>query len=197
MACTDVILQRISDPATFTTWKTATAASISGIVATTPVTTIEALETDMANTLGCTQTKITEKMHLSTNVSNLHDTHASARTDLEAKKEALSIAKERAALLNAPQNHTTVYESWFPLHRPLKTSTFLLLIVFALFFLSLFLGLLMRQMGIFVDLGYEFIPSGPTAQASWLAKQLTPVTLGIGAALVASLAVIIYLVTKK
>ena len=196
MACTDVIVQRISDPVAFTTWKTTTAASISGIVATTSVTAIEALETDMANTLGCAQRKITEKLSLSTDVSNLHDRINSANKELEAKKEALAIAKERAALLNAPQNNTTVYESWFPLHRPLQTSTFLLLIVFALFFLSLFLGLLMRQMGIFVDLGYEFTPSGLT-QPSWFAKQLTPFTIGISAALVVAIGAIIYLATKK
>jgi len=197
MACTDVILQRITDPIIFARWKTATASSISAINATTPQATLEQLETDMANTLSCAQQQIATKKSLTSDIVYLHDSYVATMKDLKEKQEALDISKQRAALLNAPQNHTTVYESWFPLRRPLQTSTFLLLIVFSLFFFTMFLGILMRQMGIFIDLGYEFKAPGLSAPPSWLMRQLNPITLGIGAALLVSLAVIIYLVTKK
>lgn len=197
MACTDVILHRISDPTIFDTWKTTTAAAISGLTSVTSASTLEQLETDMASTLSCAQQQIRTKKSLNSDIVHLHDKYLTAINDIKSKQEALDISKQRAALLNAPQNHTTVYESWFPLRRPLQTSTFLLLIVFSLFFFTLFFGILMRYMGIFVDLGYEFKAPGLSTPPSWLMRQLNPITMGILAVLITSLAVIIYLVTKK
>jgi hypothetical protein len=90
-----------------------------------------------------------------------------------------------------------VYESWYPIHRPLRTSSFLLLIVTSLFFFSIFLGLLARQLGVFVSLGYMYTPSAPGSMMSMLLSKMNFMTIGLGAAVVVCIGVIIYLLTKK
>ena len=197
MACTDQIVARISDPVTFSSWQTTTKNSVQGIIASTPEVNVGLLESEVTNTIGCLETKILGARNTSSDVATLYKQHATLEAEYQTKTDALKISKDRVKLLTHPEQHTTVYESWFPLHRPLQTSSFLLLIVTSLFFFSVFLGLVAKQMGVFVDLGYMYTPAAPGGMMGFIMSKLNYMTVGLGVAFVACLGVIIYLVTKK
>jgi hypothetical protein len=196
MACTDQILQRINDPVEFSTWHTATRNAVQP-TSTTTESRIGELDSEVSNTIACLQTKIVAARSTSSNVATLYQQYSALQADYQAKTDALKISQDRVKLLTHPEQKTTVYESWFPLHRPLQTSSFLVLIVTSLFFFSVFVGLLARQMGIFVDLGYMYTAPTPGGFFALIMSKLNYLTVGLGIALVASIAAIIYLTTKK
>ena len=197
MACTDQIVARISDPVTFSSWQTTTRNAVQGIAASTQEATVSLLESDVTNTIGCLETKIAAARSTSSDVATLYTQYATLQADYQTKTDALKISQDRVKLLTYPEQHTTVYECWFPLHRPLQTSSFLLLIVTSLFFFSVFVGLVARQMGLFVDLGYMYTPAAPGGFFALIMSKMNYVTVGTGLLLVASLGVIIYLTTKQ
>jgi hypothetical protein len=196
MACTDQILQRINDPVEFSTWHTATRNAVQP-TSTTTESRIGELDSEVSNTIACLQTKIVAARSTSSNVATLYQQYSALQADYQAKTDALKISQDRVKLLTHPEQKTTVYESWFPLHRPLQTSSFLVLIVTSLFFFSVFVGLLARQMGIFVDMGYMYTPPTPGSFFAFIMSKLNYLTVGLGIALVASIGAIIYLRTKK
>ena len=197
MSCTEQIIARISDPAAFSSWQTTTKNSVQGIAASTPEDTVTLLESDVTNTLSCLNTKITEARTTSSDISTLYTQYSALQGDYQTKTDALKISQDRVKLLTHPEQNTTVYESWFPLHRPLQTSSLLLLIVTSLFFFSVFVGLLARQMGLFVDLGYMYTPPAPGSIMAYLASKMNPVTIGLSAALILFISLTIYLVVKQ
>jgi hypothetical protein len=170
---------------------------VQGIAASTPENTVTLLESDVTNTLNCLNTKIAEARTISSDISSLYTQYSALQGDYQTKTDGLKISQDRVKLLTHPEQKTTVYESWFPLHRPLQTSSFLVLIVTSLFFFSVFVGLLARQMGIFVDLGYMYTAPTPGGFFALIMSKLNYLTVGLGIALVASIAAIIYLTTKK
>ena len=196
MACTDQIVARISDPVTFSDWHTATRNAVQP-TSTTTESRIGELESEVTNTIACLQTRIVAARSTSSNVATLYQQYSTLQADYQAKTDALKISQDRVKLLTHPEQKTTVYESWFPLYRPLETSSFLLLIVTSLFFFSVFLGLLARQMGIFVDLGYMYTPAAPGSFFALIMSKLNYTTVGLGVALLASIGAIIYLATKQ
>ena len=196
MACTDQILQRINDPVEFSTWHTATRNAVQP-TSTTTESRIGELDSEVTNTIACLQTKIVAARSSSSNIATLYQQYSTLQADYQAKTDALKISQDRVKLLTHPEQKTTVYESWFPLHRPLQTSSFLVLIVTSLFFFSVFVGLLARQMGIFVDMGYMYTPPTPGSFFAFIMSKLNYLTVGLGIALVASIGAIIYLRTKK
>jgi hypothetical protein len=197
MSCTEQIIARISDPAAFSSWKTTTTNSVQGIVASTSEDTVTLLESDATNTLNCLETKIDEARGTFSDISTLYTQHSALQGEYQTKTDALKISQDRVKLLTHPEQNTTVYESWFPLHRPLQTSSLLLLIVTSLFFFSVFVGLLARQMGLFVDLGYMYRPAAPGSIMAYLASKMNPVALGLGAALIVFTSATIYFAVKQ
>jgi hypothetical protein len=184
MSCTEKIIARITDPATFSTWQSQTAVSVAGITAATTDTDVSLLESDVTNTIACLQTKITDARSANSDITSLYQDYSAVQSSLQSQKAALGIAKDRAALLTHPEQKTTVYESWFPLHRPLNLTSFLVLLVTALFFFSIFVGLVSRQMGFSVNLAYKPFPGG-------LIRLLGALIALVG------VSVIIYLASKK
>jgi len=193
MACTDQIVARISDPELFLSWLTTTRNDVQAIKASTDEDDVTLLESEVDNTMSCVEDKITQARGTSSDISSLYYQYSNLQTEYQTKTDALKISQDRVKLLTHPEQHTTVYESWFPLHRPLQTSSFLLLLVTSLFFFSVFVGLVARRLGVFVDLGYMYTPSPGGSMFS----KLNYLTLGIGAALIVCIGVIIYLVSKK
>jgi hypothetical protein len=160
MSCTDKIIERISDPATFSSWQAQTTTALAAVTSTTNDAALTLLETDVTNTINCLQTKTRDTRSANSDITGLYQEYSALQNQYQSQQAALSISKDRAALLTHPEQKTTVYESWFPLHRPLQTSSLLVLIVTSLFFFSVFVGLLARQMGFHLDLAYIPFPGG-------------------------------------
>jgi len=197
-SCTTAVLTRINDSVLFASWKDATNTAIGRIVTGTSEATVSGLETDIANTISCLTYQTEQKRGLSTDIAGLQDRHAQTQKDLDDKKAELQIAKERAANLTSPEKKVTIHESWFPLQRPLTTTSFLLILALALFFFCVFLGTLARQFGFFVDYGFQ-IPIrklGSGSPWTWFFSQFTIVNIGLATLLITCVGVIIYAFTK-
>ena len=197
-SCTTAVLTRINDSVLFASWKDATTSSIGKIVTGTPEATVSGLESDIANTIDCLMYQTQQKRGLSTDIAGLQDRHAQTQKDLENKRAELQIAKERVSTMTSPEKKVTIHESWFPLQRPLTTTSFLLILAFALFFFCVFLGTLARQFGFFVDYGFQ-IPIrklGSGSPWTWFFSQFTMTNIGLAAGLIVCIGVIIYYFTK-
>jgi len=176
----------------FPTWSSTLSSNISTITNDTPEPTIKALEDTVSKTTACLEEKINSNNNLSSDIMWNYDMFSLLNKQLTHAQAQVQISKDRVGMLTTPEQKTTVYESWFPLRRPLQTSSFLLLLVFGLFFITIFFGLLLSQGGIFVDIGIiSFIPPG---QVSAALRQITPITLIFGLALIGC---IIYLARKR
>lgn len=181
---------------TFSGWRSNQLQLINGISPTTDETTITSIETNLSSTLNCLQNATSTHIQGLSDVSDRYDEKMRLQREIDTKTKGIQVAKDRVSLLTNPEQKTTIYESWFPLERPLKMSTVLILLVFGLFFISLFTGILLRQIGVTIDVG--FIRRIPGAGSFWgyLYNFINPLTLGLGAALVITISVIIYLTTK-
>ena len=178
----------------FTNWKDRQRVAIEGIGLTTDEAAITSKESDLSQALSCLQNEITAQTQTSTSVTTLYDQKNQLQKRIDDKHKSNQVAKDRVALLTNPERKTTVYESWFPLQRPLKLSTVLILLVIGLFFISIFIGILLKQFGITLDISLETKIPGATAGFS---KYINPLTLGLAGALVITIGVILYLIYKK
>ena len=144
--CTDALTSIIDSTTTpLTTWIDAEIPKINAI---TDATIMNDEEQKVAEVFACLQEKLNTVSTVSTQITHLYETQLALEKENTAKEEAVQIAKDRVALLTHPERNTTVHESIFPIKRPLQTGTLLLLLVFGLFFISISTGLLMRFLGI-------------------------------------------------
>ena len=192
MACASILREMTHD--NFTNWKDRQRVAIEGIGLTTDEAAITSKESDLSQALSCLQNEITAQTQTSTSVTTLYDQKNQLQKRIDDKHKSNQVAKDRVALLTNPERKTTVYESWFPLQRPLKLSTVLILLVIGLFFISIFIGILLKQFGITLDISLETRIPGATSSFS---KYINPLTLGLAGALVITIGVIIYLTSKK
>jgi hypothetical protein len=192
MAC-DSILREMTHE-NFNKWKESKKLAISGISSTTDESAITQTESDLTLALTCLQTAVSEKTQGSFSVTSLYDQKLQLQKSIDDKIKTNQVSKDRVALLTNPERKTTVYESWFPLQRPLKLSTLLILLVIGLFFISISIGILLKQFGITLDISLVTRIPGAT---SGLSKYINPLTLGLAGALVITIGVIIYLIQKK
>lgn len=178
-SCTEQIIARISDATLYEQWKTTTQTTTNGITTASVqnADTIARIKTDVENTIRCVQEKTSQLNNLSTDIYSLQQQFAVEQKNIKNANEDMKIAKERMKLLVNPEEKRTVYESWFPLYRPLRSESLILLLALGLFFTTVFFGLLMRQLGFFVNIGY-ILPFTPSTSGTGIFSQLTnPITI--------------------
>jgi hypothetical protein len=199
MACSAPILARISDSVAFSTWKSSTITALNSVATATELkqttsATLESIESDIANTLKCTQDSLVSLKSAPSDITSLQTTYMQMQGELKTAMEDVKTAKDRTQLLTNPETKTSKYEGWFPIYRPLQTMSLLLLLGFSLFFITFFFGLLMRQLGFFVQIGYDvplFLQPRPGSSTP-----MSPFVMAICAALVVTTALTIYAFTR-
>ena len=201
--CTEEIQARLLDPQLFLTWKTSTEARLNTLSQTTGVgadTTKNAgilpIETEITAHMACLREKLADTEATPSEVLALQKDYAAAEKELAEAEKDVSISKERTALLRNPERKVTVYEGWFPIHRPLTTGSALLLVGLTLFMICLVLAYVSNQMGLFVDIGLVMNVPGPDSVFSRLLRQVTPLTGGIFLVALGLLGGLIYSVRK-
>lgn len=178
-SCTEQIIARISDSTLYEQWKTTTKNTINGITTASVqnADTIARVKTDVEQTIRCLQEKTAQLNNVSSDIYALEQQFAVEQKNMKNAAEDMKIAKERMKYLVNPEEKRTVYESWFPLHRPLRAESLILLLALGLFFITVFFGIFMRQLGFFVNVGY-ILPITPTTSGTGIFAQLTnPVSL--------------------
>jgi hypothetical protein len=116
---------------------------------------LKGLETDVQSVLKCLQEEIVQRENISSDIYDLQQKAKEKKEQVETKDINVRSSKERAALLRDPYSETTVWESWFPLGRPLEKSSVPVLWTMALIFLIVSLGLFLYMVGFQLEI--EFI----------------------------------------
>jgi hypothetical protein len=112
-------------------------------------------EQTVQNMSKCVQQDILSKQTYSGQIYSLQQEIEQKQSELDTSEQTAKEAKERAQLLENPYTKTTVWESWFPLGRPLEKSSLPVLLSVALLLLVLSLGMFLRLANIEMNLGFS------------------------------------------
>lgn len=111
-------------------------------------------EQTVLNMTKCVQQDILSKQNYSGQIYSLQQEIEQKQQEVDSLEQTAKEAKERAQLLENPYTKTTVWESWFPLGRPLEKTSLPVLLSVALLFLVLSLGMFLRLANIELKLHF-------------------------------------------
>jgi hypothetical protein len=78
---------------------------------------------------------------------------------LEAQED-LKIAEDRVKSLRNVDKKRSYYESWFPINRPLRSSSIIICFIFGIFFFSLSFFMFMRYLGVSFTVDIRWLTPG-------------------------------------
>lgn len=182
MACSATIEARLSTSDTFTAWKTTTSTTLNAIQSTDrPTLTQQAelvqAEADIFATLSCLQKKQGSLSTVSNDIQQAQEQILKLQDAIEAEQNNVEIAKDRVAYIRAPEEHTSFYESWFPMDRPMKPGSVPILIGITVFFVVagvLFGGVYFQRMLLIGPLASLYIRT-----RGWLGPLIMITIIGI------------------
>lgn len=105
-------------------------------------------EVKMQEAMKCLNLEVNQRQSLSSDIYSLNQEAKVKEEDVKTKHENVKASKERAELLRSPYEETTVWESWFPLGRPLERGSVPVLWFLSIVFLTLSFGLFLQMIGI-------------------------------------------------
>jgi hypothetical protein len=100
----------------------------------------------------CLNVEINQRQSISSEIYNLNQDAKEKEKDVKKKHENVKAAKERAELLQNPYEETTVWESWFPMGRPLERGTIPVLWFLSIVFLTISFGLFLQMVGVNLEI---------------------------------------------
>ena len=121
----------------FSTWKTGMQRRINTL-GSSGSSDLAAIQTEIQSVIDCINDRIT-KVESSTNtIFNGQYDIADLQKQIETEKANIDIAKQRLESIRHPERHTSFYESWFPIDRPMNPITMITLLTLTIF-ISVFL----------------------------------------------------------
>lgn len=121
------------------------------------VASLQTMENGVDILRKCIQGEIIQRQDYVSQIYNLQKTLESKKEEAKKRVNIAKEAKERAASIENPYEKTTVWESWFPLGRPLQESSVPVLLSLAILFLVLSLGMFLRLAAIEFRLVVPFL----------------------------------------
>ena len=86
--------------------------------------------------------------NLATTLENTDSSLSIVKQKILEAEEDLKIAEDRVKSLRNVDKKRSYYESWFPINRPLRSSSVVICFIFGIFFFSLSFFMFMRYLGI-------------------------------------------------
>jgi len=183
-ACTDTTLSRLQSVDSFNTWKNTTSSQLNGISANaqagkvqpspTESATFATLSADIFNTTACIQSQIANLSGTSNDIHTVQQEILDINDEITKAQEELDIARDRVAYIRHPEQHTSYYESWFPIDRPMHKSNIPIFIGVILFVFLFSIFMFMSIIGVDFDVVIH-----PTllANIQYIMSQFTWITL--------------------
>jgi hypothetical protein len=204
MSCSAEQNTAIASTNGFSNWKTPILTDLnSGSLTSDQLTQAESKIFGMVS---CLREKIAAVKSSPTNVSTLQEQVVALQKDLKEKEDQYNVAKERALSISKIEEKTSDYEGWFPLNRPMRSTSLFLLIGFSIFFTLFFFGLVMSLLGFQIRLSWMVpqIPGIPSTQVPIQSKGylgmllgwINPLTLAALTALIITSGFLISMATK-
>jgi len=123
--CTTAIMANIRN---FSTWKSTVSSNLNSITSSsTPTPTQEAAlntaSADIFQTVACLNEILSGISGLTNNIQTAQEDVLSLNRQISEAEEHVSIARDRVGYIRNPEKHTSFYESWFPLGRPMQPTS--------------------------------------------------------------------------
>jgi len=165
--CTPQILTRISDSTSFNAWKTVTSGNLNSISSaaaagsispsTNESSSLSTTSADIFATTACIQEQITKLGSTTNNIQAAQTNILDLKEQIEDAKEQAAIAHDRVAYIRHPEQHTSFYESWFPIDRPMHVTSIPVFMAITVFLFIFALLIVLSAIGI--DLQFVTSPS--------------------------------------
>ena len=148
--CTSNITANITN---FSTCKSNTATTLNSITSSTNPTqlqqdTLNTAANDIFKTVACLNEKIKGMSALTNDIQRAQESIININKQITEAEENVSIARDRVAYIRNPEKHTSFYESWFPLTRPMEKKSIPILIAINTFLFIAGIFLIMTAMGL-------------------------------------------------
>ena len=193
--CTSTQNSIFSNTDTFITWFSPTKTIIDNMTSTTPSTTVADKSKEIMEMSLCLETKLESITGTANDISRAQEEILNLNHQISKEEENISIAKDRVGYIRNPEENVSNYESWFPIDRPMHTSSLIIILSISLFLLIFCLLLLSSFLGI--DIMIYRRPSIESYRSNILYKIYSQFTSLTWVVLIALVGVLIYFLTKK
>jgi len=189
--CTSTYTGYLSSSSNFNTWYSQKKTTLDGYASqsSTPSNadqaSISAINQDITGMYACLQSKVNANGGTPNDISSAQEQILNLNDQIAEEEANAAIARDRVSYIRHPEQNTSNYESWFPIDRPMHTSSLIVIMSISIF-LSVF-GLLMILSFLGVDLTVFIQPSvgfNRSGTFYWIYSQLTPVTVILFLALI-------------
>jgi hypothetical protein len=148
--CTPTITANIAN---FSTWKSTASTSLNSIISSTNPTqlqqdTLNTTANSIFQTVACLNEKIRGVSGLTNEIQTAQESIINLNKQISEADEHVSIARDRVGYIRNPEKHTSFYESWFPLGRPMDKKSIPILIALNTFLFIAGIFLIMTIFGL-------------------------------------------------
>lgn len=187
------------EAANFSTWKTTTRAAITTYQNKASTTQAEdnrmnVLEKDIIDASICVGRGVNRLSSTSSDVAELHGTILELTEKLQAGDKDMEVAKNRVGYIRHPEQQTSNYESWFPMNRPIRVVSLVILMGISIFMGIFLLLMIMSYFDLDIMLYTPPINRSTSPFLIWLSMQMTA---SFWILLIILISVIIYFVNRK
>ena len=190
MSCTSTERRIISDEISFNNWRDTKKNNLDTF-SVDKTGDVDSVLTDLTSMDTCLQYTVNSRGSIHNTINHSQDTVTDLNNKIAQEESNAAIARDRVSYIRHPEQNVSNYESWFPIDRPIKTFSLVVIMSITIFMATLiFLALLSNVMGINVVLSFS---NKFQSDSSWFFDQFTDLTVII---LLVLLSVLIYFTTK-
>ena len=151
--CTSTLESYITNSTSFDTWKSSIAITLNSITSSANPTsdsqkTLNEASQEIFNLVACLNEKLKDVGQTTNDIQEAQSRILELNEDIRQAEEHVKIAKDRVAYIRNPDQHTSYYESWFPMGRPMQPDSIPIFIavdtflfIFIILILSSYFGL--------------------------------------------------------
>jgi len=151
------------------------------------------LENDMQSVTFCILNEINKLGASSTDIAEMQQNILSKTAELVEAEKDIALAKDRVAYIRHPEEHTSNYESWFPINRPMNSISLIILIAISIFLGMFYILMLLSAF----DLDIVLYMSPKYYISPFFMQIMQQLTVSFWVVLIALIAVVIYFVKRK
>jgi len=151
------------------------------------------LENDMQSVTFCILNEINKLGASSTDIAEMQQNILSKTAELAEAEKDIALAKDRVAYIRHPEEHTSNYESWFPINRPMNSISLIILIAISIFLGMFYILMLLSAF----DLDIVLYMSPKYYISPFFMQIMQQLTVSFWVVLIALIAVVIYFVKRK
>jgi len=164
---------------------------------TTSNARLNALKGEIQTILDCINSKITRVQSSTNTIFDGQYSIADLEKQIEIENKNIDIAKQRLESIRHPERHTSFYESWFPLDRPMNPVTIITLLTLIIFISVFLLLCLLSLTGINLTIISQTETIGSMNRYSFYNWVKSQFTFSFFVSLCVLAAVIIYFVKRS